>query len=151
MLALGSDHAGYGLKQEIMAYIKELGYEYKDYGTFDTNSCNYPEFAYKAACAVASGECDKGIIICGSGIGISISANKVKGIRCALCSEPYSAQMTRRHNDANVLAMGARMIGIDIAKEIVQTFLTTEFEGGRHQKRINEISQIENGEVPHII
>ncbi len=150
MIALGSDHAGYTLKTQIMQFLDEGGYEYKDYGTYSTQSCNYPEFAYSAACAVADGTCEKGIVICGSGIGISIASNKVKGIRCALCSEPYSAQMSRRHNNANMLAMGSRMIGQDIAKEIVNVFLTTQFEGGRHQKRVDEITQIEKGEEPHI-
>ncbi|MDD3369614.1 MAG: ribose 5-phosphate isomerase B [Lachnospiraceae bacterium] len=142
MIALGSDHGGYDLKMEVEAYLKEKGLEYKDYGCFDKSSCDYPEFGHAAAEAVASGECEKGIVICTTGIGISISANKVKGIRCALCGDPLSAKMTRLHNDANMLAMGAGIVGTNLALEIVETFLNTEFsKEERHQRRINKIEK----------
>ena len=115
----------------------------KDCGTYSTDSCDYPIFGRAAAEAVAGGECERGIVICTTGIGISISANKVKGVRCALCSEPFSAEMTRRHNDANMLAMGAGMIGPNVAERIVETFLNTEFEGGRHQRRVDKMMALE--------
>ena len=146
MIALGSDHAGLPLKKEIMALLDEMGLAYKDYGTYTTDSCDYVQFAQRAAKAVAGGECDRGILVCGTGIGISMAANKVRGIRCACCSDCYSAKMTRKHNDANMIAMGARVVGIDLGRMIAQTFLTTEFEGGRHQRRIDQIMAIENGE-----
>ena len=145
MIAIACDHSALDFKQEIINLLTEMGEEYRDFGTYTTDSCDYPVFAARAAKAVACGECEKGIVICGTGIGISISANKVKGIRCALCSEPYSAKLTRQHNNANMLAMGARVIGIELAKMIVTTFLTTEFEGGRHQRRIDLITDLENG------
>ena len=147
MIALASDHAGFTLKNELKKYItEELGYECKDYGTYDENSCNYPEFAYKAAKAVADGECEKGILVCGTGVGISISANKVKGIRCVVCSEPFSAKLSRNHNNTNMLAMGSRVVGSELAKMIAKMWLEAEFEGGRHQKRVELITKIENGE-----
>ena len=146
MIALGSDHAGLPLKKEIIALREEMNLEYKDYGTYTTDSCDYAVFAKRAAQAVASGECDRGILCCGTGIGISMAANKVKGIRCACCSEPYSAKMTRLHNDANMLAMGARVVGVDLGRMIAEIFLTTGFEGGRHQRRIDQIMAIEKGE-----
>lgn len=147
MIALASDHAGFALKNELKKYItEELGYECKDYGTYDENSCNYPEFAYKAAKAVADGECEKGILVCGTGVGISISANKVKGIRCVVCSEPFSAKLSRNHNNTNMLAMGSRVVGSELAKMIAKMWLEAEFEGGRHQKRVELITKIENGE-----
>ena len=142
-ISIGSDHGGYALKQELITYLQEKGHEVEDFGCHDTSSCDYPDFGEAAARAVASGACERGIVICTTGIGISISANKVKGIRCALCSEPYSAEMTRRHNDANVLAMGAGMIAPMMAKRIVDVFLSTEFEGGRHQRRIDKMMAIE--------
>ncbi|MEA4813743.1 MAG: ribose 5-phosphate isomerase B [Oscillospiraceae bacterium] len=142
-IALGSDHGGFALKQDVIKYIESKGIEYKDFGTYSTESCDYPVFGEAAAKAVAAGECDRGIVICTTGIGISISANKVKGIRCALCSEPLSAEMTRRHNDANMLAMGGGMINKNMAERIVEVFLNTEFEGGRHQRRIDIISKME--------
>lgn len=142
-IALGSDHGGFALKQDVIKYLESKGIEYKDFGTYSTASCDYPVFGEAAAKAVASGECDRGIVICTTGIGISIAANKVKGIRCALCSEPLSAEMTRRHNDANMLAMGGGMINKNMAERIVEVFLNTEFEGGRHQRRIDIISKIE--------
>ena len=147
MIAIACDHAGPALKEEIKAMLTEMGYTYKDFGTDTSDSVDYPVYGSRAAYAVASGECEKGIVICGTGIGISISANKVKGVRCALCSEPLSAALTRQHNDANVVAIGARVTGPELAKEIVRTFLTTEFEGGRHQRRVDLITALENGEV----
>lgn len=144
MIALGSDHGGFALKQEVIKHLEARGLEYKDYGTYSDASCDYPVYGKAVAHAVADGECEKGIIICGTGIGISISANKVKGIRAALCGDCYSAEMTRRHNDANILAMGARVLGPGLALKIVDTFLNTEFEGGRHEKRIAKLMAIEN-------
>ena len=145
MIALASDHAGLPLKKEIIALLEEMGLPYHDYGTYTTDSCDYAQFAQRAAKAVAGGECERGIIICGTGIGISMAANKVKGIRCACCSDCYSAKMTRKHNDANMLAMGARVVGPDLGRMIAEIFLTTDFEGGRHQRRIDQITAIENG------
>ncbi|MFG6394575.1 MAG: ribose 5-phosphate isomerase B [Lachnospiraceae bacterium] len=140
MIALGSDQGGYGLKQEVIKHLQEKGIEYKDYGSYDEKSCDYPVYAKKVANAVVSGECDKGILICGTGIGISIAANKVKGIRAALCHDVFSAQATREHNDANILAMGARVIGPGHALKIVDTFLETEFSNEeRHVRRVNMI------------
>ena len=148
MIAIACDHAGPALKEELKTMLAEMGYTYKDFGTDTEASVDYPVYASRAARAVASGECEKGILICGTGIGISITANKVKGVRCALCSEPVSAALTRQHNNANMVAMGARIIGPELAKEIVKTFLTTEFEGGeRHERRIGLITAVENGEV----
>ncbi len=146
MIALGSDHAGLPLKKQIIALLDSMNLEYKDYGTYTTDSCDYAVFAQRAANAVASGECERGILCCGTGIGISMAANKVKGIRCACCSDCYSAKMTRKHNDANMLAMGARVVGEDLGTMIAEIFLTTEFEGGRHQRRIDQIMAIEKGE-----
>ena len=143
MIALGSDHAGLELKKEIAAHLVENGYEVKDYGTYTADSCDYPVFGKAAAEAVASGECERGIVICTTGIGISITANKVKGIRCALCGDPMSAGLTRQHNNANMLAMGAGIIGTKMAEKITDTFLSTEFEGGRHERRVNLISDME--------
>lgn len=144
MIALGSDHGGFDIKQVVIEHLKERGIEYKDFGTYDKNSCDYPIFGKAAAEAVANGECEKGIVICTTGIGISIVANKVKGIRCALCSEPHSARLTREHNDANVLAMGGALIGPDMAIDIVDTFLDTEFSGlEKHVRRVSEITDME--------
>ena len=143
-ISIGSDHGGYALKQELIAYLQEKGHEVTDFGCHDTSSCDYPDFGEAAARAVASGACERGIVVCTTGIGISISANKVKGIRCALCSEPYSAEMTRRHNDANMLALGAGLTAPMMAKRIVDVFLDTGFEGGRHQRRIDKMMAIEN-------
>ena len=139
MIALGSDHGGFDLKERIKAFLDEKNIAYKDFGCPNKESCDYPIFGRAAAEAVASGECEKGIVICTTGIGIYIAANKVKGVRCALCSDVMSAEMTRRHNDANMLAMGAGMIGPNVAERIVETFLNTEFEGGRHERRVNLI------------
>lgn len=139
MIALGSDHGGFDLKETVKAYLDKENIPYKDFGCFSKESCDYPIFGRAAAEAVASGECEKGIVICTTGIGISIAANKVKGVRCALCGDTLSAEMTRRHNDANMLAMGAGMIGKNLAERIVEVFLNTEFEGGRHARRVGLI------------
>lgn len=142
MIGLGSDSAGYGLKQEVIEYLKDKGLEYKDYGCFDEQPCDYPIYAKEVAHAVADGECDRGILICGTGIGISIAANKVKGIRAAVCHDVFSARATREHNDANILAMGARVIGPGHALMIVDTFLNTEFSNAeRHKRRIAQIEE----------
>lgn len=140
MLALGCDHGGFELMQEVKLHLEDRGFEYKDFGCYSTTSVDYPKFAKKVAHAVAEGECELGILICGTGIGISIAANKVKGIRAALCSDCFSAQATREHNDANILAMGARTIGTGLALKIVDTFLDTPFSNDeRHIRRINMI------------
>lgn len=143
-IALGCDHGGYRLKQEIIKYLEEKGIPYKDFGCMDTNSCDYPEFGTAAAKAVAKGECEKGIVICTTGIGISITANKVKGIRCALCSDMVSARLTREHNDANMLALGAGIVGTNLALGIVDVFLNTPFPGeGKHCRRVEKIAALE--------
>lgn len=142
-LALGCDHGGLELKQTILAHLKERGYEVEDYGTYSTDSCDYPDFGRRAAEAVASGVCDRGIVVCTTGIGISIAANKVRGIRCALLSDPLSARRSREHNDANMMALGQGIVGPMLALEIVDTWLATEFEGGRHQRRVDKIMEIE--------
>jgi ribose 5-phosphate isomerase B len=140
MIALGSDHGGFELKEIVKKHLEERGLEYKDFGTYSLDSCDYPEFGRAAAESVAKGECEKGIVICTTGIGISMVANKVKGVRCALCSETTSARLTREHNDANVLAMGGGMTGPLLALEIVDTFLDTEFSGlEKHARRISKI------------
>jgi ribose 5-phosphate isomerase B len=138
MIAIGCDHGGYGLKQEIIGYLEKAGFSYKDYGCYDAASCDYSVYGKAVARAVASGECEKGILICGTGIGMSIAANKVPGVRCALCSDCFSAQATREHNDANVIALGARVTGPGLAVKLVETFLNTEFSGDeRHARRIS--------------
>lgn len=140
MIALGCDHGGFERMQSVKKHLEERGIEYKDFGTYDTNSCDYPEFGREAAQAVANGECEKGIVICTTGIGISIVANKVKGVRCALCSETTTARLTREHNDANVLAMGGGLTGELLANEIVDVFLDTPFSGlEKHARRISKI------------
>ena len=146
-IAIGNDHAALELKNHIVDYLVKEGHEVVNFGTDTPASTDYPISGARVAHAVANGECERGVVICGTGIGISISANKVKGIRCALCSEPVSAKLTRQHNDANVLAMGARIIGPAMAEEIVHTFLTTEFEGGRHSRRVDLITKLENGQT----
>ncbi|MBS1401631.1 MAG: ribose 5-phosphate isomerase B [Oscillospiraceae bacterium] len=143
MIAIGSDHGGYALKQEIMKHLTERGLEYKDFGTYTEDSCDYPAYGEAVGRAVASGEFERGIVICGTGIGISIAANKVRGVRAALCGDCYSAEMTRRHNDANILALGARVLGTGLALKIVDTFLDTGFDGGRHARRVALIGDIE--------
>ncbi len=140
MIALGCDHGGYDLMQEVKAHLEERGLEYKDYGTYSKESCDYPVYGKKVAEAIVSGECDKGILICGTGIGISIAANKVKGIRAAVVSDCFSAQATREHNNANIIAFGGRVVGAGLALKIVDTFLDTPFSNGeRHVKRISMI------------
>lgn len=146
MIALGCDHGGYELLQEVKAHLDERGLEYHDYGTYSAESVDYPDYASKVALAVQSGECERGIIICGTGIGVSIVANKYKGIRAALCSDCFSAEATRQHNDANVLTFGARVVGPGLALKIVDTFLDTPFSNEeRHVRRIAKISKIEEG------
>ena len=142
MIAIGCDHGGYELKLEILKYLNEKGIEYKDFGCHSTASVDYPEYGRKVAYAVKNGECDKGILICGTGIGISITANKIPGIRAALCSDCFSAEATRLHNDANILAMGGRVVGPGLAVKIVDTFLNTPFSGEeRHARRIAMIEE----------
>ena len=143
MISIAADHGGFALKEHIKAYLTAKGYEVKDFGTSSEESCDYPDFARPAAEAVASGQCEKGIVICTTGIGVSITANKVHGIRYALCGDSLTAEMTRRHNDSNMLAMGAGIIGNNLAERIVDTFLSTQFEGGRHQRRIDKMMAIE--------
>ena len=138
-VAVGSDHGGFEYKAKIIDYLKEHNFEYEDVGTFTKDSCDYPIIAKKVANKVVSGEADKGILICGTGIGMSITANKVKGIRAALCSDTFSARATRAHNNSNILCLGERVIGDCLAIDIVDIWLHTEFEGGRHQRRIDEI------------
>ncbi len=142
-IAFASDHIGLELKSKLITWLVEEGFECHDFGTFSPERCNYPEFGFKAAQAVAQGSYDRGIVICGTGVGISLSANKVKGIRCVCCSEPYSALLSRQHNNTNMLAVGSRVVGLDLAKMIVESFLKGEYEGGRHQVRIDQISSIE--------
>lgn len=140
MISIGSDHGGYELKMAVINHLQEKGFECKDYGCYSLDSCDYPEFGRAAAEAVANGECEKGIVICTTGIGISITANKVKGIRCALCTSLNQAEMTRLHNDSNVLALGASTVSVELAMEIVDKFLGTEFSNEeRHQRRIDKI------------
>ena len=144
MIAIGSDHGGFDLKEQVKKHLVERGFEVKDFGCFDKSSVDYPDFGVAAAKAVADGTCEKGIVVCTTGIGISIAANKVKGIRCALCSEPLGAKMTRLHNDANMLALGGGVIGVNMGLEIVDTFLDTPFSGEeKHSRRIKKISQLE--------
>ncbi|MED3661375.1 ribose 5-phosphate isomerase B [Ureibacillus sp. FSL K6-8385] len=142
-VAISSDHGGNRLRKEIMDLLDELNIEYEDFGPTSDDSVDYPDYALPVAEGVASGKFDRGILICGTGIGMSIAANKVKGVRCALVHDVYSAKMTRCHNDSNVLAMGERVIGPGLAREIVKTWLNTDFEGGRHERRINKIAEIE--------
>ncbi len=142
-IAIGCDHGGYLLKQDLLIWMEENDIEYEDFGCFSADSVDYPVYGEKVARAVASGAYDRGIVICTTGIGISIAANKVKGIRCAHCADPLSAEMTRRHNDANVIALGAGMVGPNLARRMVEVFLNTEFEGGRHARRVAQLDAIE--------
>ncbi len=144
-ISIGADHGAYKLKCDVVQYLNEMNYEIEDFGCYSEDSVDYPEIGAKVARNVISGNADFGIVLCTSGIGISISANKVKGIRAALCTDVHLAKMTRLHNDANVLALGAHNMTADKAKDIVNTFLTTQFEGGRHQRRVDKISDIEEG------
>ena len=142
-IALGCDHGGYELKEYVKTVLEKLGHTYEDFGCHGLDSCDYPDFGAAAAKAVAEGSCDRGIVICTTGIGISIAANKVKGIRCALCGDSLQAEMTRRHNNANMLAMGAGFTGKNLAERMVEVFLATEFEGGRHARRVDKITALE--------
>ncbi len=142
-IGIGNDHAAVEMKNDVVAYLQEKGHEVVNYGTDKHESCNYPEFGEKVGRAVVAKEVDLGILICGTGVGISLAANKVKGVRAVVCSEPYSAMLSRQHNDTNVLAFGARVIGIEMAKMIIDTWLAAEFEGGRHQTRVDMIMAIE--------
>ena len=144
MIALGADHGGYELKEAIKKHLDEKGVEYKDFGTYTGEAIDSPIIAKQVALSITSGECERGILCCGTGVGISIAANMVKGIRRACCSDCFSAHYTRLHNDANILAMGGRVIGAGLAFLMVDTFLETEFEGGRHARRVDLITQIEN-------
>ena len=143
-IALGCDHGGYDLKQHVIKVLEKLGCEVEDFGCFSKDSCDYPDFGAAAAKAVAEGTCQRGIVICTTGIGISIAANKVKGIRCAHCADCLQAEMTRRHNDANMLAIGAGFTGPNMAERMVEVFLSTEFEGGRHARRVDKMMSLEN-------
>ena len=142
-IGIGSDHGGFELKEHIKDYLEKEGIDYLDYGTNSLDSVDYPDYGKKLAEGVISGEVDKGIAICGTGIGISIACNKVKGIRCALCGDTYSARMSVEHNNANIIALGGRVIGKDLAVEIVSVWLKSQFQGGRHGRRVNKISDIE--------
>ncbi len=139
MIALASDHAGFALKERVKELLEEMGLTYRDFGTNSTASVDYPDFGYAAAEAVSRGDCDRGILVCGSGIGMSIVANKAEGVRAAECLTPEAATLARQHNDANVLTMGERLVDWDTARRIVEVFLTTSFEGGRHQRRVDKI------------
>ena len=142
-IALGCDHGGYELKQHVIKVLERLGHEAEDFGCLSRESCDYPDFGAAAARAVAEGKCDRGIVICTTGIGISIAANKVKGIRCAHCADALQAELTRRHNNANMLALGAGFTGKNMAERIVEVFLSTEFEGGRHARRVDKVMALE--------
>ncbi len=139
---IGSDHGGYELKEQIKSFLEEIGVDVEDLGTYSPESCDYPDIAQKVALNVVKSK-EKGILICGSGIGMSIAANKVKGIRCALCHDAYTAEYSRRHNDANIIAFGGRTTGVEVAKQMVKIFLFTEFDGGRHERRVEKIGKLE--------
>ena len=142
-IAIGADHAGYEVKEQLKNYLKEKGHQVADFGTYSTASCDYPDYAFATAKAVADGHCERAILICGTGIGVSICANKVKGVRCALCHDLFTAKTCREHNDANCIAMGARIVPMDTVFAMTDAFLTTDFLGGRHQKRIDKLSKYE--------
>ena len=146
-IAIGNDHAAVEMKNHIVKYLEAKGYEMVNFGTDTNESCDYPLYGKKVADAIKNGECELGILICGTGIGISLAANKVKGIRAAVCSEGYSARLTRQHNNANIIAFGTRVVDEKTAENIVDEFLNAEYEGGRHQKRVDMITAIENGEI----
>ena len=143
MIAIGCDHGGYELKKEIEAYLDSRGLEYRDYGCDSTDSVDYPIYARKVAHAIVEGECERGILICGTGIGISIAANKVNGVRAAVCSDVTTAHLVKEHNDANIIAFGARIVGVELAKDIVKAYLNAEFLGGRHATRVAMFTDIE--------
>ena len=149
-IAIGSDHAAYEFKEQIKDYIISKGHQIKDFGTYSLERVDYCDYGFIVGEAVANGEFERGVIICGTGIGISIAANKVKGIRCVVCSEPYSARLSRQHNNTNMLSMGARVVGIEVAKMIVDEWLNATFEGGRHADRIEKISNYENEHEPKV-
>lgn len=142
-IALGCDHGGYELKQYLIPVLEELGHTCEDFGCHSLDSCDYPDFGAPAARAVAEGRCDRGIVICTTGIGMSIAANKIKGVRCAHCADSFQAELTRRHNNANMLALGAGFTGRDMARRIVEVFLSTEFDGGRHARRVGKVMDLE--------
>ncbi len=148
MLAIGSDHGGYALKEEMKRHLDDIGVAYEDFGTDSEASCDYPVFAEKVCRAVQSGKCEEGILICGTGIGMSICANKCRGIRAALCGDCYSAEYARRHNNSNILCMGARITGPGLAFKIADTYLAAEFEGGRHARRVAMMTKLEDQECP---
>ena len=143
-IGIGNDHAAVDMKNQVVEYLEGKGYEVVNFGTDTYESCNYPEYGEKVGRVVAAGDVDLGILICGTGVGISLAANKVKGVRAVVCSEPYSAKLSRQHNNTNILAFGARVIGIELAKMIIDEWLSAEFEGGRHQTRVDMITAIEN-------
>jgi len=143
MIALACDHGGFDLMRDVKAFLDADGLGYKDFGTYSPDSCDYPEIAARAAKAVSSGTCDRGIFICGTGVGMSIAANKIPGIRAALCSDCYTAEMTRRHNDANVITLGGRVIGVGLALTMIKLFLDTGFEGGRHDRRVKMLNKLD--------
>lgn len=143
MIVIASDHAGFALKQELIAHLRERGVEFEDIGTYTTDSCDYPAYAEKAARGVADGTYEKGILVCGTGLGMCMAADKIPGIRCALLSDCFSAEMSRSHNDANMMALGGRVTGPELAKRLVDIFLTTEFLGGKHERRVDMIRALE--------
>ena len=147
MIAIACDHGAYALKEKVKAHLAEAGYEVKDFGTHSLDSCDYPDFAHAVCVKLQKGEADLGILVCGTGIGMSMAANKHKGIRAACCSDTFSARLTRQHNDANVLCFGARVVGQGLALDLVDAFVETPFEGGKHKTRIDMIAAIENGEL----
>lgn len=144
-IALAADHGAYELKESIKKHLEEKGTDYEDFGCFGKESVDYPKFAYKAAKAVADGKCDLGVICCTTGLGVSMAANKVKGVRAAVCTNEMLAEMTRRHNNANVICMGQNVVSMELANRLVDIFVSTEFEGGRHQRRVDLLTDIENG------
>ncbi|MCL2323258.1 MAG: ribose 5-phosphate isomerase B [Oscillospiraceae bacterium] len=148
-IAIGSDNAGFLMKNDIKKYVEGLGHEVYDFGTFSEESTDYPIYGFKVAKAVANKEYERGILICGTGVGMCITANKVKGIRAVVCSEPYSAKLAKEHNDSNILTFGARVVGVELAKMITFEWLNAEFQGGRHARRVDQIKSIENREKPH--
>jgi ribose 5-phosphate isomerase B len=150
MIALGCDHAGVQLKGAIAELLTGRGVEVKDYGTYDEASCDYPDYAQKVGEAVVRGEAERGILVCGTGVGISIAANKVEGVRAALCSDTFTARMSREHNDANVLCLGARVVGTGLALDVVAAWLDASFEGGRHQRRIDKITALDRRLAPSL-
>ena len=147
ILAIGCDHGGYELKNQIIEHLKQNGVEYKDFGTFDGGSVDYPEIAIKVTDAIVSGEAKLGVLVCGTGIGMSMAANKHRGIRAAACSDTFSARLTRLHNNANVLCFGERVVGMGLALDLVDNFIDAEFEGGKHQRRVDMITEIEKNEM----